>query len=335
MAGAVKRGLNERALIAEIFAPLAADTPGAFNLRDDAASLSLPAGQDLIVTTDAIIAGVHFLADDPADKIAAKALRVNLSDLAAKGAVPFGYTLTLALNAEVGLDWLKLFARGLKADQEKYGIALYGGDTVRTPGPLSLSITAFGIVEAHRMVQRFGAQAGEVLYVTGTIGDAALGLLIATARNLIPPDFASSEHGQYLLERYRCPQPRCALIPAVSKYATAAMDISDGLVGDIAALVNVSGVSAEIDLENIPLSKAARHLIGTRQDLLKRALTGGDDYEIACTVPSGETADFEALANRSGVAVSKIGVITRGVHAPRVRDKLGNELIFQKLRYEH
>jgi len=217
MAAGKHSGLNERALIADIFAPLAADTPGAFNLKDDAACLVPPAGKDLVITTDAIVAGVHFFSDDGADTIAAKALRVNLSDLAAKGAEPLGYTLCLVLSEECTIEWVREFASGLQRDQLTYGISLFGGDTVKTPGPLSISITAFGTVEKGAMVERKGAQAGDIVYVTGTIGDGALGLEVA--RGLF--DGLSEEFKGFLLRRYRCPEPRSALAPALVKFASA------------------------------------------------------------------------------------------------------------------
>jgi len=327
------KGLNERALIANIFAPLAADTSGALGLKDDAAFLEPPAGKDLIITTDVIVAGVHFIGDEPAHTIAAKALRVNLSDLAAKGAEPLGYTLCLALNDECTFDWVRDFADGLQQDQQAYGISLYGGDTVKTPGPLSISITAFGTVEEGHMVQRSGAQAGDCLYVTGTIGDGALGLGVANGH--LPLDEMSDEHKAYLLDRYRCPQPRCALVPAVARFASAAMDVSDGLIGDIAALLSVSGVSADITQESIPLSPAVQKLLATDQELLAHVLGGGDDYEIICTVACENTKEFEARAKDCEVAIHRIGVITEGTGHPRIFNKAGDQISFEIERYEH
>ncbi len=328
-------GLNERALIADIFAPLAALTPGALNLKDDAAFFSPPAGKDLIITTDTIVAGVHFQKSDPADTIAAKALRVNLSDLAAKGAEPLGYTLCIALNSETRLQWVEEFARGLQRDQLTYGILLYGGDTVKTPGPLTISITAFGVVEKGGMVQRSGAQAGDQIYVTGTIGDGALGLGVASADKALPLDALSDDDREYLLQRYRLPQPRCALVPALARYASAAMDISDGLIGDIGALVEVSEVSAEIILDHIPLSPAVQKLVARDEALLQSALSGGDDYEIVCTIAPQFTEEFEICARRCDVRVNNIGVITQDVRLPRFLDTAGNPVIFSTTRYEH
>src|ERR1700761_5228151 len=203
---------GEDSLIARYFKPLATD-PGALGLTDDAALLRA-SGEDIVVTTDALVEEVHFLADDPPDTIAQKALRVNLSDLAAKGASPAGFVLTLALRS-VDENWLAAFARGLGADIAAYNCPLLGGDTVSTPGPLMVSITAFGRVPEGRMIQRSGAKPGDHVVVTGTIGDAALGLDIlkkGRAATALAGDAASRE---MLVGRYRVPEPRNALAPAV------------------------------------------------------------------------------------------------------------------------
>src|ERR1700675_598181 len=231
---------GEDSLIARYFRPLATD-PGALNLIDDAAILKA-SGDDIVVTTDAIVEGVHFLSDDPPDTVARKALRVNLSDLAAKGATPAGFVLTLALRA-ADEAWLTPFARGLGEDAGLFSCPLLGGDTVSTPGPKMISITAFGRVAEGKMVHRSGAKPGDRVVVTGTIGDAALGLDIlkggAVATDLAD-DAAAKE---MLVGRYRVPQPRNALAAAVRDHASAAMDVSDGLAGDLAKLCAASGVS--------------------------------------------------------------------------------------------
>src|SRR6202158_867389 len=222
---------GEDSLIARYFRPIATD-PGAFSLTDDAAILKA-SSDDLVVTTDAIVEGVHFLAGDPPDTVARKALRVNLSDLAAKGAIPAGFVLTLALR-EASDAWLAPFARGLGEDAALFGCALLGGDTVSTPGPPMISITAFGRVAPGRMVHRRGAKPGDRVVVTGTIGDAALGLDIlrrGAVATVLADDAAAKE---MLVGRYRVPQPRNALAGAVRDYAHAAMDVSDGLAGDLA-----------------------------------------------------------------------------------------------------
>jgi len=329
---AASKGLNERALIADIFAPLAAQTPGAFNLEDDAARITPPAGKDLVITTDTIVAGVHFMPDDPADSIAAKALRVNLSDLAAKGAEPLGYTLNIALSERTNTEWVREFAGGLHRDQLHYGILLYGGDTVKTPGPLSISITAFGTVETGCMVKREGAQVGDHIFVSGTIGDGALGLMVARGDEF---NGHSEEHSNYLLQRYRLPQPRCALVPAIARYATASMDVSDGLIGDIGALTAVSKVSADITINDIPLSPAAQSVVKGNEEFLHHALAGGDDYEIICTIPPKHSKAFAAMAEQCDVAVCRIGVIITGNQSPRFLDDNEKQVTFRKERYEH
>src|SRR5271154_5406092 len=242
---------GEDDLIARYFAPLAA--PAGLGLKDDAALLRPPAGRDLVVTTDALVAGVHFFADDPADAIARKALRVNLSDLAAKGAEPIGFLLDLALPSDWTTAWLEAFAAGLGEDAAAYRCPLLGGDTVKTPGPLTLAITALGAVEPGRMPARGGVRPGDRLYVSGAIGDAALGLRLRLGQG---PSLDEASR-RYLMDRYLLPQPRLALVPAMARHARAGMDVSDGFIGDLTKMLRVSGVPARVELERLPLSPAA------------------------------------------------------------------------------
>ena len=258
--------------------------PGALGLLDDAATLTPPAGSDLVLTKDAIVGGVHFFPDDPADAVACKALRVNLSDLAAKGATAAGFLLALALPKSVTAGWLKAFARGLGEDAENYACPLLGGDTVRTPGPLTVSITALGFLPHGEMVQRHGAKPGDRIVVTGTIGDAALGLkLLGDAKAAQRWKLDKKMHA-HLLGRYRLPQPRTAVAVMLRKHASAAMDVSDGLAGDLAKLCRVSAVGADIDVTRLPLSDAARRVLAVQPALIETILSGGDDYEIVCAV---------------------------------------------------
>jgi thiamine-monophosphate kinase len=322
----------EDSLIARYFAPLATD-PGAFNLGDDAAVLKAD-GDDIVVTTDAIIEGVHFLPDDPPDTIARKALRVNLSDLAAKGAAPAGFVLTLALR-DADEVWLTAFARGLGEDARLFGCPLLGGDTVSTPGPPMISITAFGRVPEGRMVRRSGAKPGDRVVVTGTIGDAALGLDIlkgGPATAAIAGDAAALE---MLIGRYRIPQPRSALAACLREHASAAMDVSDGLAGDLAKLCAASGVSAVIDAPSIPLSAPAAALLGREAIDLESVVSGGDDYEILCAVPESHLKAFAKAADLAGVAVSSIGTVIAGASAPRFLDGEGREIALNRLSYSH
>ena len=320
---------GEDSLIARYFRPLATD-PGAFDLTDDAAILKSSA-DDLVVTTDAIVEGVHFLADDPPDTIARKALRVNLSDLAAKGAAPAGFVLTLALRAADDA-WLTAFARGLGEDAAQFGCPLLGGDTVSTPGPLMISITAFGRVPPARMVRRNGAKAGDRVVVTGTIGDAALGLDFlkgGTAGAL------GDDEREMLIGRYRVPQPRVALTQAVRDHASAAMDVSDGLAGDLAKLCAASGVSAAIDARSIPLSAPAQALLARGAFGIESIVSGGDDYEILCTIPENRFEAFAQAASLAGVPVTAIGTIIAGPAVPRFIDGQGAEIALPRLSYSH
>jgi thiamine-monophosphate kinase len=322
----------EDSLIARYFRPLATN-PGAFNLGDDAAVLKAD-GEDIVVTTDAIVEGVHFLPDDPPDTIARKALRVNLSDLAAKGARPAGFVLTLALRA-ADEAWLTPFARALGEDAGLFGCPLLGGDTVSTPGPLMISITGFGRVPEGKMVRRSGAKPGDRVVVTGTIGDAALGLdflerSVATAA--LAGDAAAKA---MLVGRYRVPQPRSALVLAVRDHASAAMDVSDGLDGDLTKLCAASGVSAVIDTPSIPLSAATAALLGRGAIGFATIVSGGDDYEILCTVAESHFEAFAQAAAQAGVVVSSIGNVIAGASAPRFLDGEGREIAFKRLSYSH
>ena len=323
---------GEDSLISRYFRPLATD-PGAFNLGDDAAVLKA-LGEDIVVTTDAIVEGVHFLPDDPPDTVARKALRVNLSDLAAKGASPAGFVLTLALRSADDA-WLTAFARGLGEDAGLFRCPLLGGDTVSTPGPLMISITAFGRVPAGRMVHRSGAKRGDRVVVTGTIGDAALGLdiLRGGAVAAVLADDAAAK--AMLVGRYRIPQPRNALAQAVRDHASAAMDVSDGLAGDLAKLCAASGVSAVIDAPGIPLSAAAAALLARGSVGIETIVSGGDDYEVLCAIPENRLAAFTRAAGIAGVAVTSIGAVIAGVSGPNFLDAQGNEIGLKRLSYSH
>jgi thiamine-monophosphate kinase len=322
---------GEDSLISRYFKPLATD-PGAFGLADDAAVLRAR-GEDVVVNTDAIVEGVHFLADDPADTIARKALRVNLSDLAAKGAIPAGFVLTLALRGQ-DPDWLEAFARGLGEDARLFGCPLLGGDTVSTPGPIMISITAFGRVPEGRMVRRSGALPGDLVMVTGTIGDAALGLDVlksGAVKAALAHDMAAAAG---LIARYRIPQPRNALTKAVRDHARAAMDVSDGLAGDLTKLLAASGVAASVSTAAIPLSTPAKLLLERGTVELETLLSGGDDYEILCTIPPSRLSAFTDEAQRAGVPVSAIGTVSAGA-GPRFVDAQGRELVLSRLSYSH
>lgn len=331
MAGEAQRP-GEFELIARYFAPIAG--PAGLGLVDDAGLLRPARGYELVVTADALVAGVHFFADDPPASIARKALAVNLSDLAAKGARPDGFVLTLALPKGWTEEWFADFAKGLKAMAEEGGCPLVGGDTVSTPGPLTLSITAFGSVPAGRMVLRSGAKAGDLVLVSGTIGDGALGLKVHGPDRPAWVAALSEAQRAHLADRYLHPRPRLALAPALQLHASAAMDVSDGLVGDLVKLLAASGVGAEIELDAVPLSEAARTAIMADPALAELAWTGGDDYEILCTASGGEYPAMVAAAEAAGVALACIGRITPGAGVVRFNDQ-GRERVFAQGSFAH
>lgn len=333
--GAGSRTVTERPsedeLIGRFFAPLAGE--GAFGLRDDAAVVCPNPGHDLVVTVDAVVAGVHFFADDPPRSIAAKALAVNLSDLAAKGAAPLGFVLALALPSDWTMGWLEHFATGLGTAAASAGCALLGGDTVRTPGPLTVSITVFGSVPEGRMVRRTGALAADRLYVSGSIGDAAFGLRLCSGA--WAPAEMSAAHREDLIDRYRHPQPRLALAHVLQAHANGAMDISDGLIGDAAKMMAASGTAGQIDLRAMPLSEAARALIAADPDALLAAATGGDDYEILAAVPPARCVAFEAAALAAGVRVTAIGEVTDGPPGLTVLGSAGHAISVAQGSFSH
>jgi thiamine-monophosphate kinase len=324
---------GEEQLIARFFRPLASH-PGSLDLLDDAALLSPSEGLDLVLTTDALVSGVHFFANDPADAIARKALRVNLSDLAAKGADPAGYLLSLALPDAVGEEWLASFVSGLEADAQSYGCPLLGGDTVKTPGPLMVSITAVGMLPVGTMVKRRGARAGDRVVVTGSVGDSALGLQLRRISDRISQTLGAEERA-HLLSRYLLPQPRCAAASAVRRYAAAAMDISDGLAGDLAKLCNASSVSAMCEMGRVPLSEAAQAALAAEPSLLTTILTGGDDYEILAAVPPHKLAAYRDACTDVGVAVTDIGEFTAGTGPPGFLDSEGKRMEFLHPSFSH
>jgi thiamine-monophosphate kinase len=288
---------SEFDLIARYFRPLAG--PGALDLLDDAAVLAPPPGRDLVIAADAMVAGVHFLPDDPPDLVARKLLRVNLSDLAAMAAAPLGYLMTISAPIGTGEDFFQRFAAGLAQDQREFGIHLLGGDTTATPGPLTLSLTILGHVAPGEALRRAGARPGDDLWVTGTIGDGALGLAALQGRLADPQG--------WLAGRYRLPQPRLALL--LNGLASACLDVSDGLIQDVGHLCRAGHLAAEIDAALVPLSEAAR---AAGRDWLETCLTGGDEYELAFAVPPKNAAALRERAAAAGVAVTRIGRFTAG-----------------------
>lgn len=324
----------EDRLIARFFRPLATH-PGALGLRDDAAFLVPPAGHDLVLKTDAVVAGIHTFPDDPPSALARRALRVNLSDLAAKGAKPAAFLVSAAFPGDIDEAWLQSFTDGLRADAEAFGCALMGGDTDRTPGPATVAVFMVGWVPHGEMVQRAGARAGDAVLVTGTIGDAALGLVLRKEEGLARQWALTEAQCAFLLDRYLLPQPRVSLADILRAHAHAAMDISDGLVGDLAKLCRVSGVSADIDVARIPLSEAGRRAVEADTGMLTTALTGGDDYELICVMASDRVDSFRMQAERVGIPATVIGRIVAGNEEPRFIDGQGRAMAFVRGSFSH
>lgn len=311
--------MDEFGFIARFLSPLAAKENGAFGLTDDAAVIDVPAGQQLVLTKDALVEGVHFIGDEPPADIARKALRVNLSDLAAMGATPRAYMLALMLPAFADEQWLRDFTVGLQMDQGEFGISLIGGDTTRTLGSLALSVTMFGFVPAGMALRRSGARAGDDIYVSGTIGDAALGLSVAKYELT----------GDFLLNRYRLPQPRVALGAHLRGIVSSCTDISDGLAQDLGHICEQSQVGAAIEWSAVPLSDAAR---ASGAVAAQTILGGGDDYELLFTASPENAHKLQALA--AITPITRIGNITggSGVH---VFDAQGAEITLAHKGYKH
>ena len=329
--------LGEFDLISRYFAPLAAAEPGALGLLDDAAVLEPEPGQRLVVTTDSLVAGIHFPAGESPEHVASRLLGVNLSDLAAMGARPWAYTLSVAWPKDWDPGWVEGFAEELGREQERYGLHLVGGDTVSTPGPLTLCLTAFGTVAEDAELRRSSARPDDDIYVSGTIGDAALGLkILQDGIEGLSPD-----HAEALLDRYHRPRPRLELGRRLHGLAHGVIDLSDGLVADLGHVARASECLATIDASRVPLSDAGRAAIALEPGLLKLAVTGGDDYELLFTAPSSAAGDLETLSRELDLplsAIGKIGPKEEGGKAPvtvTVVDGDGNEWVVEDGGYHH
>ena len=324
--------LEEFDWIEQALRPLAAGAPEALELLDDAAALPARPGFDLIVSKDAIVEGVHFLKSDPLDLVARKLLRVNLSDLAAKGAEPYGYLLAVAWPARHGRSARAAFVRGLAEDQARFGLHLLGGDTVSTPGPFTASLTILGWAPAGEMVRRAGAVPGDVVLVTGAIGDGWLGLAAAQSRLA----GAAAAEIDWLADRYRLPQPRLGLGPALRRLAHAAADVSDGLIADAERIAIASRIAVALDLDRLPLSAPGGAWLASQPDrsaALIGLATGGDDYEVVCTAPEQAVEALNTEAMALGFAFTPVGRVVAGAGVTARID--GRPVALSRKGYRH
>ena len=322
---------GEFELIADVFGPLAKD-PSALNLADDGAIIPNRKGMELVVTTDAMVEGRHFAGDFPPQFLAQKLLRSNLSDLAAMGADPSAYTLTVALPTPPPENWIETFAKGLGRDQARYWISLIGGDTVAATGDHDkwFSVTMFGYVEAGRALRRNGARVGDTVFVSGTIGDAMGGFEIAQGR-LASLDSQSTE---FLLGRFHLPSPRIKLGRSLQGLATAAVDISDGLVADLGHICEQSGVGANIWAYRVPISDALSNAAGVDSEISHRRLTWGEDYELVFTADPSSQDLIDGLSESLGTGITPVGTITEDPGV-RVFDSSGAPVSIETAGFEH
>jgi len=334
---ATTRRPGEFELIARYLAPLAAGHPGSLGLTDDAAVLALSPGRELVVTTDTVVAGVHFPPDGGPDLVARRLLRTNLSDLASMGARPEGYLLNLCLSADCDEAWIAAFAEGLAADQAEFGVALLGGDTVGTSGPVVLGVTALGSVPSGRALRRSGARPGDLVFVTGWIGDGAFGLrAVQGSLDGVDPGLRV-----VLARRFWLPSPRLAAGQALAggeggapPVATAAADVSDGLIADLGHICDASGVAAVVDAARVPLSAGTAAAVVADPAGLATALTGGDDYELVFTAPPEAAARLAVLATALGVPMTEIGRVEAG-RGVRVCDSAGRDMTLDAGGFTH
>lgn len=321
--------MDEFGLIARYFAPLTRGAPGALGLRDDGAFIECPPDQRLVAVSDAVVADVHFFNEDPAEEIARKAIRVNLSDLAAMGARPVGILLCAILPRSTDEAWLAAFVDGLGEDIDRFSCPLLGGDTVATPGPLTLAVTALGEVPVGSGLTRSGAKPGETVWVSGSIGDATLGLAVSRGRH----DALKTEDRNWLRNRYLRPEPRLALGRQLLGLAGACIDVSDGLLADLGHLASVSGLVAEIEAALVPLSDPGRTLLKAGEVALSDLLSGGDDYELLFTAAEKDRARIEALGQSLSLALTPIGTMTtrNGRHGDGPVHLLDLDIMYQDI----
>ncbi len=336
--------MNEFDIIARFFKPLS-DQKHGLGLVDDAALIKPDAGHEFVMTTDALVENVHFIGIDNPSSIANKAIGVNVSDIIAKGAIPKYYLLTLSYQPSPAINeqWFTQFSETLAQKQALYGCLLIGGDSVRTAGPLMVSITMIGQVPIGKMVKRSTAQAGDSIYVSGTIGDSVIGLALKQKDKQKDKDKdkdeaslgLSNEQTHYFLNRYDNPEPNPPLAALVQDYASASMDVSDGLLGDLEKLCRASGKGAGVQLSQIPLQTCLQKQAFDNPDLLARLITGGDDYEVLMSVSTAQTKAFEQAAQQAAVQITNIGIITDSRDGFSYYDEQGNMVEFSQKSYQH
>jgi thiamine-monophosphate kinase len=331
---------GEEPIIQEFLAPLAAGYPGAFGLQDDCAAITPTPGHDLVVKTDPVAAGVHFLPDDPPADIAWKALAVNVSDLAAKAATPRVYLMALSFPEAPTRGWMRAFATGLAEAQAAFGMHLVGGDTDRRPGPVTISITVFGEVPSGRMVRRATAKAGDRLYVSGSLGSAAMGLALLRQPSLASDWGIAADAAQQAIRRFRRPEPRLALRAALLEHARAAMDLSDGLAKDLGRMCRASGCGARVHLDRVPREGAAAAAVLHDPARWQDVIASGDDYEVLAAVPPERASAFEH-AGRAATStlptpfeVTCIGEMTAS-DTVQFQDAAGRPLILSRTGWDH
>jgi thiamine-monophosphate kinase len=326
----VTRKLGEFEIIKTYFSPLSRSEKGAFNLTDDAAVIEIPDGKSMVVTTDTLVEGVHFLSEDLPENIAKKLLRVSLSDLAAMGSVPAYYNLSIATKLGTTSEWFKAFSEGLLADQIQFGVTLIGGDTVATSGPLTLSLTAMGFVKKGKAISRSGAKLGDDIWVSGLIGDAALGLRAAKGKLIS----ISEENKNYLISKYTQPNPQTLLGPKLSGHVNSAIDVSDGLIGDLDHICETSKLGANIQITDIPISRAASIIVTEKPHYLDLILSGGDDFELLFTADKSFRTVAKSLTKMLDVSLTKIGVMVSR-RSIEIFDENGNKYFIQNNGYTH
>jgi thiamine-monophosphate kinase len=325
---------GEERLITDYFAPLARDWPGAFGLRDDCASVEPAPGQEIVIKTDPVRAGVHFFPDDAPADIAWKALAVNISDLAAKSARPLGYLLAVSFPEKPTDVWLRAFAEGLREAQDAFGCTLIGGDTDRADGPMTLAVTVLGECPVGGMVRRDTARSGDVLYVSGTLGDAALGLAIHGGAEEVAGWNLSDAELRLLRRRYLRPEPRLGLKAALRNFARASMDLSDGLAKDLGRMCRASGCGADVDTALLPRSAAMQSVLSLHPKAVECMISAGDDYEILAAVAPENMEAFERSAKAGAIPVRRIGHLhTRG--DVRFFGPDGQPMLLRHTGYDH